>query len=66
MSASTSLTAEEKQRYARHLSLEEIGLAGQQTLKAARVLVVGAGALLHYLTAAGVGTIGIVDDDLVE
>ncbi|MGV3639602.1 MAG: molybdopterin-synthase adenylyltransferase MoeB [Adhaeribacter sp.] len=64
------LSAEEKQRYARHLSLEEIGLAGQQKLKAARVLVIGAGGLgcplLQYLTAAGVGCIGIVDDDLVE
>lgn len=70
MTASISLSAEEKTRYARHLSLEEIGLAGQEKLKAARVLVIGAGGLgcplLQYLTAAGVGCLGIVDDDVVE
>lgn len=61
---------EEIQRYARHLVLADVGGPGQQKLKAARVLVVGAGGLgapvLAYLTAAGVGQIGIVDHDLVS
>lgn len=65
-----SLTSEEIERYARHLVLRDIGGPGQQKLKAARVLVVGAGGLgaplLQYLAAAGVGTIGIVDDDVVS
>lgn len=64
------LDAEELKRYARHLVLPEIGGAGQQRLKAARVLILGAGGLgspvLMYLAAAGVGTIGIVDDDKVS
>ena len=64
------LTAEEVRRYARHLLLPEIGRTGQRRLKAARVLVVGAGGLgspvLLYLAAAGVGTVGIVDDDVVD
>jgi molybdopterin-synthase adenylyltransferase len=63
-------TALELQRYKRHLVLREVGGAGQQRLQAARVLVVGAGGLgsplLLYLAAAGVGTIGIVDDDAVS
>jgi adenylyltransferase/sulfurtransferase len=57
-------------RYSRHLLIPEVGLAGQEKLAAARVLVVGAGGLgspvLAYLTAAGVGRIGIVDDDVVD
>ncbi len=64
------LNSEEIQRYARHIILPEIGGAGQQTLKAARVLVIGAGGLgapvLQYLAAAGIGTLGIVDDDTVS
>lgn len=58
------------ERYARHIILKEIGGAGQQKLLAAKVLVVGAGGLgsplLMYLAAAGVGTLGIVDDDTVS
>src|SRR5699024_4587393 len=56
--------------YARNLTLPQLGEEGQRRLKAARVLVVGAGGLgspaLQYLAAAGVGTIGIVDDDVVD
>jgi molybdopterin/thiamine biosynthesis adenylyltransferase len=67
---STRLTAQEIERYKRHLVLKEVGGQGQQRLKAARVLVVGAGGLgsplVLYLAAAGVGTIGIVDDDRVS
>jgi molybdopterin-synthase adenylyltransferase len=66
----THLTPPEIQRYKRHLLLREIGGQGQQALKNARVLVIGAGGLgapiLMYLAAAGVGTIGIVDDDTVS
>lgn len=65
-----ALTPEEIQRYKRHLVLKEVGGQGQNKLKAARVLVVGAGGLgspvISYLAAAGVGTIGIVDDDTVS
>lgn len=65
-----AFTSEELQRYKRHLVLKDVGGAGQQKLKAARVLVVGAGGLgaplLMYLAAAGVGTLGIVDDDRVS
>jgi sulfur-carrier protein adenylyltransferase/sulfurtransferase len=64
------LTTEERARYARHILLPDIGLEGQRRLKNARVLVVGAGGLgspaLLYLAAAGVGTIGVVDDDVVD
>ena len=60
----------EIERYARHLVLPEIGEEGQARLCAARVLVVGAGGLgaplLMYLAAAGVGTLGVIDDDVVE
>ncbi len=65
-----SFSDEEIERYARHLVLAEIGGPGQQKLKAARVLVVGAGGLgapvIQYLAAAGVGTIGVIDDDVVS
>lgn len=64
------LTDSQFERYARHLILEEVGEAGQAKLLASQVLVVGAGglgsALLLYLAAAGVGTLGILDDDRVE
>lgn len=66
----SSLDPEEVARYARHIVLAEIGGAGQQKLKAARVLVIGAGGLgspvLSYLAAAGVGLLGVVDDDAVS
>lgn len=65
-----TLTSEEVQRYKRHLVLRDVGAPGQQKLKGARVLVIGAGGLgspvVTYLAAAGVGTIGIVDDDRVS
>ncbi|MGE3066304.1 MAG: ThiF family adenylyltransferase [Hyphomicrobiaceae bacterium] len=65
-----TLTPQEIERYKRHLVLKEVGGQGQQKLKAARVLVVGAGGLgspmLLYLAAAGVGTIGVIDDDTVS
>ena len=64
------LTPAEIARYERHLVLHDVGGAGQQRLKAARVLVIGAGGLgspvVLYLAAAGVGTIGVIDDDTVS
>ncbi len=64
------LDAQQVQRYSRHLIMPEVGMEGQQKLRRARVLVVGAGGLgsptLSYLAAAGVGTLGIVDFDTVD
>lgn len=64
------MTADQRDRYSRHVLLPEVGLKGQQKLLEAKVLSLGAGGLgspaLLYLAAAGVGTIGIVDDDVVE
>ena len=68
--AAGTFRAAELDRYARHIILREIGGPGQKRLKAAKVLVVGAGGLgspvLMYLAASGVGTIGVIDDDVVE
>ena len=65
-----ALSADELARYQRHIVLPEIGGPGQQRLKAARILIVGAGGLgapaALYLAAAGIGTVGIVDDDVVS
>ncbi|MBL4617618.1 MAG: HesA/MoeB/ThiF family protein [Robiginitomaculum sp.] len=65
-----SLSPQQVERYARHLVLKEIGGGGQQALLNAKVLIIGAGGLgcpvAMYLAAAGIGTIGIVDDDLVS
>ncbi len=64
------LSQDEINRYSRHILLPEIGIAGQEKLKRAKVLVIGAGGLgcpvLQYLTAAGIGTLGIVDFDKVD
>lgn len=64
------LTDDQVERYARHIHLKEVGAEGQKTLLSAKVLVVGAGGLgsplIQYLAAAGVGTIGIIDDDTVD
>ncbi|HEV3053532.1 MAG TPA: molybdopterin-synthase adenylyltransferase MoeB, partial [Solirubrobacteraceae bacterium] len=65
-----TLTAEQRERYSRHLLLDEVGLEGQQKLLDAKVLLLGAGGLgspvALYLAAAGVGTLGIVDNDTVD
>src|SRR5579864_8442771 len=70
MASPPELTEAQIQRYARHIVLAEIGGLGQARLVAARVLVVGAGGLgaplLQYLAAAGVGTLGVIDDDRVD
>lgn len=67
---SDKFSAAELDRYARHIVLREIGGPGQKKMKASRVLVVGAGGLgapaLQYLAAAGIGTIGVIDDDEVD
>lgn len=64
------LTEDQIERYARHIHLKEVGAAGQTKLLSAKVLVIGAGGLgsplIQYLAAAGVGTIGVVDDDTVD
>jgi adenylyltransferase/sulfurtransferase len=69
-SGNSPLTNDEIARYSRHLLLPEIGMEGQQKLKAAKVLIVGTGGLgaplALYLSAAGVGTIGLVDFDVVD
>ena len=68
--AAVSLTSAEIQRYARHLIMPEVALEGQKRLKAARVLVIGTGGLgsplALYLAAAGVGTLGLADFDVVD
>src|SRR5436305_5526567 len=65
-----TLNKDEILRYSRHLIMPEVGMEGQQKLKAARVLCIGAGGLgsplAMYLAAAGVGTLGIVDFDVVD
>ncbi len=66
----SDLSADERARYARHIMLPDVGLEGQLKLKQSSVCVIGAGGLgspaLLYLAAAGVGRIGIIDDDLVD
>src|SRR5436853_7434139 len=66
----TELTKDEVARYSRHLIIPDVGMDGQKRLKNAKVLVIGAGGLgspaLLYLAAAGVGTLGVVDFDVVD
>ena len=70
MDATTPFSSEESLRYSRHLLLPEVGIAGQRKLRDARVLLVGAGGLGSplglYLGAAGVGTLGLIDPDVVD
>src|SRR5579885_1348242 len=70
MADTMTLSSEEIERYARHIVLRGVGGPGQNKLKAARVLTIGAGGLgsplLQYLAAAGIGKIGVVDDDVVS
>src|SRR5579863_7458547 len=70
ITTSPTLTNDEIKRYSRHLIMPEVGMEGQRKLKAAKVLCVGAGGLgspvAMYLAAAGVGTLGIVDFDVVD
>src|SRR5579862_8381705 len=70
MASRASLSPRALRRYSRHLLIPEVGLVGQERLASARVLVIGAGGLgspaLEYLAAAGVGRIGIADDDIVD
>lgn len=65
-----NLTEDQIERYARHIHLKDVGAEGQEKLLRARVLVIGAGGLgsplIQYLAAAGVGTLGVVDDDTVD
>ncbi len=65
-----TITDAQLERYARHIILDDVGEEGQEVLLASRVLVVGAGGLgapvLQYLAAAGIGTLGIIDDDMVD
>jgi len=69
-SVASTLTPADLARYSRHLALREVGVEGQQRLKAAKVLIVGAGGLgspsALYLAASGVGTIGVIDNDQVD
>ncbi len=64
------LTVDEVRRYSRHLIIPDVGMTGQKRLKNAKVLIIGAGGLgspaLLYLAAAGVGTLGVIDDDVVD
>nr|MBP6787884.1 ThiF family adenylyltransferase [Promineifilum sp.] len=68
--ADVSLSHEEIKRYSRHLIMPEVGMSGQKRLKAASVLLIGAGGLgsplAMYLAAAGVGRLGLVDYDVVD
>ena len=65
-----ALSQEELERYSRHIILKGVGLSGQKKLLQGKVLVIGAGGLgapvLMYLAASGVGTLGIMDDDVVD